>query len=1225
VLIEECFMDMSLRLAAVQAARTLFLRFREAHPDRVDDQMPLDELASWLGCEIATFHPDDHPGGTYGFLEPGEQLIWLCRDLSVTLRRFTLAHELGHVILHSHIPTGHDLPVSAWSRSPWLPEASSASAEDPCQMQDISEELDGLASGSQAEDLLGPGAAYDPRSQRELAANLFAAELLMPLERVWELYVLEQATPERLATLFNVSQAAILNRLAGLLTERPATLVSPVDITNELVGKDQTVKQTQISSKKSYDQFQQAAIEATTPALIVAGPGSGKTSTLIGRAEYLLHEQSVDPERILALTFSRKAAQEMQERLQQALPAGMHPPKISTFHAFCAELLRAHSQRAGLRPEFALLDDAEGYFLLHQIGADLPLRHFQNLHNPAAPFRDFLKAISRAKDELVTPERYRELAMQMSKHALDEDAQEVAECTLEIATVYERYQQALEERGDSDFGGLLMLAVQLLSEHADIRSQMEQRYQHILVDEFQDINRASGVLLRLLAGEQRRVWVVGDANQAIYGFRGASPANIANFHHDYPDATVLPLSRNYRSRPDIVHLADTFRRGILEQHVEDGAVQTARASQPDAYITLAVASDEASELRGLVRDIQHKLSEGYRCREIVVLCRTRAMVRKVTHALALAELPVSERSGIFEQEHTKNLLSLLLLIADPSGMGLLRATRLPAHPLEQADREVLLLESHAQKTTVLSLILRGDLPLNMSAPGARSLTQLGVIIKNLLHGSNSVWSLLARYLLVETTQVRDLLTAGENPQARRMSEDYASLLQFAHTYDQQQRNARRQAEEWASERNEEPPDAPDLTTRIHGFLEYFQVLLSLRQENEGKRESEGEDAEDVPEILRVMTVHASKGLEFPVVYLPGLTQGRFPLRKRYNPMPPPVNMLAPESEGEGAHESGEACLFYVGTTRARDQLILSYSERSGKQSAKRSGYIDALIVGLPDERVRREAWLPDQAAALRESAVVEEPVPMSRPGAAFIQAMQPARPRSGAIDDYQTCPRRYAYSTIYAFRRNEGAFLPFWQATSDTLKALSERLGTEEGSVTQEQVAELFHQHWQEHGGHEKPFAQLYERHGQEISEQVRRKLLEEQAGNWKLRQSMTVDLGGWSIEVTIDRVENGEDGQPAKFVRTRFGRSKGKPTAGPRELLYLHARRQHHAGQEIALETHNLSTGETHEIKITARKEQSLIADLTEALEGIERQDYTPRPDAFVCPTCPYFLICPA
>src|SRR6266436_1165982 len=150
----------------------------------------------------------------------------------------------------------------------------------------------------------------------------------------------------------------------------------------------------------------------------------------------------------------------------------------------------------------------------------------------------------------------------------DEDVQS-AEKALEIAEIYTLYQQRLQRQGDTDFGGLIMLAVQLLKEHSDVRNELQQKYQHILVDEFQDINRASGVLLRLLAGEQRNVWVVGDANQAIYGFRGASPANIANFKDDYPGAAVLPLSRNYRSRPDIVHLADAFRC----EHLEPGSRQ----------------------------------------------------------------------------------------------------------------------------------------------------------------------------------------------------------------------------------------------------------------------------------------------------------------------------------------------------------------------------------------------------------------------------------------------------------------------------------------------------------------------------------------------------------------------------------------------------------------------------------------------------------------------------
>jgi len=1223
-------MDVSRRVEAVEAARDLLRRFREAHPNWQDDQTPLEAIANWLSCDIATFHPDDYPAGTYGFVEPGELLIWLCRDLPTTLHRFTLAHELGHVLLHSHIPTGHDLPAHALN-------VVEVSPDDPCQSQDVREELTGLLSERQAEDLLGPGLAYDPRSQRELAANLFAAELLMPLERVWELYVVQGIAPDALTARFAVSQAALLNRLSGLLSEpstRPtpsgalsldeptASPISEQAETPNSAPLPEPATPPPMSAKKAYDEFQQAAIEAPTPALVVAGPGSGKTSTLIGRAEYLLQRQGVHPQSILALTFSRKAAQEMQERLQDILPVGQPAPTISTFHAFCAELLRTHGQRVGLRSNFALIDDAEGYFLLQSMAAELRLNHYQKLQNPAAPFRDFLKAISRAKDELVTPARYRELAAAMLAQAADEETIEAAERALEVAEVYEIYQRGLQGRGDSDFGGLLMLAVQLLTDHADIRDEIVQRYQHILVDEFQDINRASGVLLRLLAGEQQRVWVVGDANQAIYGFRGASPANISQFHADYPNAVILPLSRNYRSRPDIVQLADTFKGAHLEQDARIGAVQTARATQNEAYITLAVAPDEGNELRGLVRDIQQKLTEGYSHREIVVLCRTRATVRKVTRELAKAGLPVSVRGGLMEQEHTKNLLSLLLLMAEPSGMGILRAARLPVHQLSQEDIEALLIEAHTSQTSLLSLILREETPLTMSAAGSRTLSRLAAIIRNLLHSSNSVWSLLARYLLQETSLGRDLLVDNESPVARAMREDYADLLQFAHTYDQRQQEARQRAEEQARESGEEPPPVPEMREQLRDFLAYLQILLSLRQEGEGKREASSEEGEVAPEILRVMTVHASKGLEFPVVYLPGLAKSRFPLSRRANATPPPIGMLPEESEGERAHESGEACLFYVGTTRARDQLILSYSERYGKRKANRSAYIDALVVGLEDERVQRVLWQDDLGASEEEADDESELLPPGQPSQTFIDIMRPAHLKAGQLEDYLTCPRRYAYSSIYQFHGSEGDFLSFWQSTTETLKTLVAQ--TE--AISQEKLAEIYQHNWHAAGGEDGPFAHLYEQHGLEIAEQVRQQLAGEQAGSWKLRQSLSIELAGHTIEVTVDRVEQASEGEPAaKFVRNRFGKSKSKPAPGTREMLYLEAQRQHHPGQSASLHTHNLSTGERREIKISARKEESLRSDLLAAIEGIERQDFTPKPDAFTCANCPFFLICPA
>jgi ATP-dependent DNA helicase UvrD/PcrA len=1270
-------MDDRIQALAAGTAHQLLQSFRENSPWWTDDRTPLDELASWLGLEVTTFHPDDYPQGTYGFLEPGENLVFLCRGLSQALRRFTLAHELGHAVLHRH--ANH----KRFPFSPYLPAAAfdqEVSPQDPCQTLDVREEVTGLIFQEQAEELLGIGLPYDPRSQRELAANIFAAELLMPLERVRALYLTAEVPSNKLASIFFVSDAAILNRLAGLLIERRETKPEhsrgdprgrpadgrPVDgrpVDGRPAGgrpdDDHPASVDYIDHPpavivsppgKQYDEFQQAAIEAPTPALIVAGPGSGKTSTLIGRAQYLIHTLGIAPENILALTFSRKAAEEMQERLHGALDTQTPFPTVSTFHAFCAELLRTYGSLVGLRKDFAFVDDAEGYFLLLRLAGELPLRHYHNLNSPAYYFPAILNGISRAKDELVTPAEYKWLALRMLEQASGDEEKERAAKALEVAGIYALYQAALERHGDTDFGGLIMLAVQLLQEHPEVRQELQQKYQHILVDEFQDINRASGVLLRELAGDTRRVWVVGDANQAIYGFRGASPANIASFRDDYAGAVVLPLSRNYRSRPDIVSFADAFRSKQLEPGSVQGAVQTARSTSTDAYVTLAVASDETGELNGLISDMRRKQAGGYNFRDFVVLCRTRAQARKISQALVAANLPVIERGGMLEQEHIKNLLSIVMLLADPGGMGILRAARQPGHALAQSDIEALLQAAREKGVPPITLIQRGDAPITMSRDGSRSFSYLSNILKALYLAPN-VWSLLAKYLFIETSLVRDLLASAGNAQARAVLADYAGILQLARYYDQQQQTLRFQEEQEALARGEdiEPVKLPGIQEQARGFLDYLSVLLTLRHDGGNRHEDTKDGDEDTPAVIRVMTVHASKGLEFPVVYLPGIVKQRFPIQRRGKPVEPPVGMLPPESEGEAAHETGEACLFYVGATRARDHLVLSYAERYGKKNYKHSAYIDALLAGLPEERIRRVVWQDNQDGAGTDQNVGTGLVPArpspaahesawfdpvsSQPGESFIEAMKPNKLTIPALETYQRCPRQYMYGAIYGFRGEESAYRLFWRVTHDTLEALKHKLEANKGVqdwdgplLTEEEARELYTQRWRELEGPAFPFAALYERHGHEVTELIRRKLLASGDTNWQLRQNFTVDIAGRTVEVAVDRIEApAQDNEPLKFVRTRFGKRKEQPAATAREMLYARASRQLHPGRNVELLLHNMSTGETYQIKLTEKKEQAIYNELEQAILGLERSEFPPKPDAFICPGCPFFLICPA
>src|SRR6266480_5368591 len=1279
-------MDDRIQELAVDAARQVLQSFRESNAQWTDDKLPLNALAAWLGLEIASFDQDYYPEGTYGFLEPGENLIWLRRKLLEGIHRFTLAHEIGHAILHRQAEHQH---VSL--RLPRIVGIldTGAAIEDPCKEQDVREGVTDLLFQDQTEELRGIGISYDPRSQREIAANIFAAELLMPLDRVRTLYLSEEIPANEMAGIFGVSKSAMFNRLAVLLAPSMINVHQRSNLPGRLWNEgghpgvdghahdssDKTYSPTETiqTRKKEYDEDQQAAIEAPTPALIVAGPGSGKTSTLIGRVEYLIHAQGIAPENILALTFSRKAAEEMQERLHGVLDTQFAFPTVSTFHAFCAEQLRTFWSLVGLRQDFSCLDDAEGYFLLLRLANELPLRHYQNLNTPTYHFPAILNGISRAKDELVSPLEYKRLALRMLEQASSDEEIERAEKALEIANIYELYQAALERQKDTDFGGLIMLTVQLLQEHLEVRQQLQQKYQHILVDEFQDINRASGILLRELAGDTRRVWVVGDANQAIYGFRGASPANIANFRNDYAGAAVQPLSRNYRSRPDIVSFADAFRSKQLDTDNAQVTFQTVRSTSVDTYVTLAIASDEASELDGLISDIRRNLAEGYNFRDIVILCRTRAQARKISQALVSANLPVIERGGMLEQEHIKNLLSIVILLANSSGMGLLRAARQPDHALTQHDIEALLQAPREQGVLPISLIQHNEAPITISGDGYRSLTRLSNILRNLNLPQNvqNIWSLLADYLFIETSLVWGLLTFAGNAQTQAILDDYAGILQLAHKYDWQQQMLRDQQAQETTVLGEaiEPIKSPGIQEQARGFLAYLSVLLTLRYDGGHRHENTEGNDEETPNVIRVMTVHASKGLEFPIVYLPGIVKQRFPIQRRIKPVEPPIGMLPAGSEGDAAHETGEACLFYVGATRARDHLVLSYAERYGKKNYKRSAYIDALLMGLPEERIRHVVWQdnetgvePDEnvgtgfnparsplarndsagpITAGTESAIDEhttnEPTWLapfsSQPSDVFIEATKPEKLTLSALETYQRCPRQYMYSTIYGFHGEKSAYVAFYRVTHDTVEALKQKL--EENKVienwdgellTAKETEELYLQRWQQEKGDTLPFATLYERHGHEVSELIRRKLLTSGNTNWQLHQNFTVDIAGKSMEVAVDRVEApAQNGEPIKFVRTRFGKRKEKPTATAREMLYVHASRQHHPGRTIELQVHNMSTGETYPLTLTDKKEQSLYNELEQAILGMERNEFPPKPDVVKCPGCPFFLICPA
>jgi superfamily I DNA/RNA helicase len=1292
---------------AVAAAQQLLASYEATHPEQSDPlaATPIDDLVAWQGIAVARFHPADYPPGTLGWLEPGEDLIWLSMVLDEPVRRFTLAHELGHWVLHRRAGAAVSGPLDAASLSASQQQAA-------CTEEDVEVYL---AGGLLEDELLRPGQSYSPHARRERAADAFAAALLAPLDRVCALWLdaSRQAPldPEYLAAHFGITLKAMLGRLAEALHARPLVKVSlphaqEAETIREAEAAREAPQQGQAqqraaTSPKPPDPWQQAAIVAPTPALVVAGPGSGKTSTLVGRVRYLIEEQGIAPQRLLALTFSNKAAREMRERIAGLLGTGTALPTVSTFHTFCAELLRLYAPQVGLRPDFTLLDTADGYFLLRRLAGRLPLRHYGHLSHPELHFATLLGAISRAKDELATPADYLRLAEAALASAHTDEERLKAGRAVEVAQVYRVYQEALAAQGDADFGDLILLTVRFLQTAPDALTELRERYQQILVDEFQDMNRASGVLLKLLAGERANIWVVGDQDQAIYRFRGASPANIGQFHRDYPGAQVLPLSRNYRSLVDIVAAAGAFRDATLRQSESgqqsaaegregDGedtsaperkedtlaagrpgastAQEPVRLAPADPIITLATAPDEQGEIDGLVTAIRERYARGVPYRDQVVLCRTREHARIVIEGLERAGLPVGAGGSLLEQPDVKDVLAIVALLAEPSGMGLLRAARQPDHPIPHAD--LLALFAHAQRETLPAGILLWQLERlpSLSPEGFAGLVRLAEILAD-LRTAPDAWTLLARYIFIHTRAAQRLLLA-DDPASRQHLDHLRGLLDLARRFDAQERERLAGKEE----------EVETADKRWERFLEYLRVLIDLRADDGGRREAEdGEEAG--ADLIRVMTVHASKGLEFPVVYLPRLAHLQFPsmMRGEAAPLPPGLDedeVARNRQHPRQAHLLDEACLFYVGITRARDELILSRAERYKKRKAAPSDFL-AHIESASGVRLRRVRW---DGAGLLEGAPGAERQEGTEENASPEQASA-TRAMSlsvGELETYLRCPRQYAYRYVYGFQPTEQGYRQFYECVQRTVHILHERFAASasaasrippgqtsetasvsassaqaaaEGALHLEAARELFADHWQQHGPLEHPFADAYFAHGlqvverawselagisdsqaQEAAPDADKHVAARLAASSRLSQRFDVHLDGQTIQVTVDRLEDERaplteaQPRPVRLVRHRLsGKNDEKPEVEVRHILYALAQEQRAPDRPVQVYEHNLSTGALTLVPLDGVAARNRRADLAEALAGLRARRYPPKLNRRVCLRCAYFMICPA
>ena len=661
-----------------------------------------------------------------------------------------------------------------------------------------------------------------------------------------------------------------------------------------------------------------AVVHEGGPLLIIAGAGSGKTRVLTHRIAYLLAERGVQPGQVLAITFTNKAAAEMRERVEQLVGGRARAMWVMTFHSACVRILRREAGKIGIKSGFSIYDAADSQRLMQLVLRDL------DLDPKRYPPRSFTHLVSNLKNELVDEESY---ARQVSQNGSDHDRL--------VAQAYAAYQRRLRQANALDFDDLIMTTVHVLQAFPDVAEHYRRRFRHVLVDEYQDTNHAQYQLVRELvgvgehpAGEgeagRAELVVVGDADQSIYAFRGASIRNIVEFEHDYPQARTILLEQNYRSTQTILRAAN----GVIAQN-PDRREKLLWSDQGDgAGIVGYVADNEHDEAAFVARRIDSLADEhGVRPGDVAVFYRTNAQSRAVEEVFVRVGLPYKVVGGtrFYERKEIKDALAYLKVLANPTdSVNLRRILNVPRRGIgERAEACVAQLADRERIPFVAALGRAADAPgiATRSVASIAAFTRLLEDLRVVYEGGSGVAGLLEATL--EQSGYLAELRASPDPQDETRVENLGELIAVAREFDEGRLEAG------------EP-------TNLDDFLEQVSLVA---------------DADEVPDasaadapggaggVVTLMTLHTAKGLEFPVVFLTGMEDGTFPHQR---------------SLGDPKELQEERRLAYVGITRARQRLHVSRAAQRAAwgqpQFLPGSRFLDEIPAGLIE-------WERDAAAS----------------------------------------------------------------------------------------------------------------------------------------------------------------------------------------------------------------------------------------------------------------------
>ena len=645
---------------------------------------------------------------------------------------------------------------------------------------------------------------------------------------------------------------------------------------------------------------QREAVEHTDgPVLVIAGAGSGKTNVLTRRIAYLIVARRVPPWAILAITFTNKAAREMQERIAAWAGTAAADVWAMTFHAMCVRVLRRDGEHIGISRNFTILDGADQLAVVKRIMQTLNID--PKRYDPKA----VLHAISSAKNELQTADKYADKAADPFKKV--------------VGQVYLEYERRLRANQSLDFDDLILKSVQLFTDAPDVLRFYQARFQYIHVDEYQDTNHAQYKLVSMLAGQRKNICVVGDSDQSIYAWRGADIRNILDFEKEYPNAAVIRLEQNYRSTKRILAIAN----GVIENNRQRRAKTLWTQNSDGDKAVLYQASDERAEARYIIDKIESLHKDGHAYADMSILYRTNAQSRVIEEAFLQVGIPYRVFGGLkfYERKEIKDVLSYLRLIANPDDdISLRRVINVPKRGIGDTSLDKLQALADRYGTSLYGALGRAD-EAGVSGKALRSLALFVQILETLIKQRPFLSVTELTESLLSRIGYREMLKGEKTLEAEARLENLDEFLSVTNEFDARF--------EGGSEED-----------ALAAFLTEVALIADVDL-SDGKPEDMMKDAENHDEVV-MMTLHSAKGLEFPVVFIPGMEEGLFP------------HMRSLDSD-TGMEEERRLC--YVGVTRAKQKLFLITCTMRTIFGQTRSARQSRFLAEIPAEHVDVESEL----------------------------------------------------------------------------------------------------------------------------------------------------------------------------------------------------------------------------------------------------------------------------